>query len=117
MSVAVARQGVCSPHAERAVESDGEGLNDYTVTYRIRPRDPVVRSSWLWTREEVIDAEVGSTFADRHGGEMARHPLSLSAAGFAEDSYVLEVELTDRIAGRSIRRRGQFSVVPESSSR
>ena len=97
--------------------TDAEGLNDYTVTYRIRSRDPVVKSSWLWTREDLIDAEVGSTFADRHGGEMARHPLSLSAAGFAEDSYVLEVELTDRIAGRSIRRRGQFSVVPESSSR
>ena len=96
---------------------DPQGLNDYTVTYRIRPRDPQVRSSWLWTREETVDAEVGSTFADRHGGEMARHPLTLSAEGFSEDSYLLEVEVHDRLSDVRTRARTRFSVVPPSATR
>ncbi|MCB1163356.1 MAG: GWxTD domain-containing protein [Candidatus Krumholzibacteriia bacterium] len=95
--------------------TDADGLNDYTVTYRIRPKNPVVKSSWLWTRQEADDAEAGSTFADRHGGEMARHPLSIPAAEFAEDSYVLEVEVLDRVSGASARGRGQFSVLPPSA--
>ncbi len=91
--------------------TDAQGLNDYTVTYRIRPRHPRVKSGWLWTRERVVDAELSSTFADRHGGESARHPLSILAAEFAEDSYILEVEVRDRLRDRSAKGRTQFSVV------
>lgn len=99
------------------LSTDDEGLNDYTVTYRIRPRDPIVRSSWLWTKEEVIDAQVGSTFADRSGGRMSRHPLSIAAGDFAEDSYLLEIEVHDRLGDRSARQRARFSVVPPASAR
>lgn len=94
---------------------DAEGLNDYTVSYRIRPRNPVIKSSWLWTREEAADAEAGSTFVDRHSGEMARHPLSIPAAAFAEDSYLVEVQVQDRLSGRSATARGQFSVLSPSA--
>jgi GWxTD domain-containing protein len=97
--------------------TDDSGLNDYTVTYRIRPRNPLVKSSWLWTREENVDTEVGSTFADRHGGEMARHPLSLSAANFAEDSYLLEVEVHDRLGESLARQRARFSIVSSAKGR
>jgi len=90
---------------------DGEGLNDYAVSYRIRPRTPIVRSSWLWTLEESVNAEAGSTFVDRHRGESARHPLSIPAASFAEDSYLVEVEVRDRLSGRRALARSQFSVV------
>ncbi len=93
------------------LDTDDSGLNDYTVTYRIRPRNPLVKSSWLWTREESVETEVGSTFADRHGGEMARHPLSLSAENFSEDSYLLEVEVHDRLGGDRARQRARFSIV------
>ena len=96
---------------------DEQGLNDYTVTYRIRRQNPTVRSGWLWTREEVVDAELGETFADRHGGEMARHPLNISAADFAEDSYILEVEVSDRIGDRKTSGRTQFSVLPPAALR
>ena len=94
---------------------DDEGLNDYSVSYRIRPRTPTVKSSWLWTREEVADAEAGSTFVDRHSGEMARHPLGIPAAAFAEDSYLVEVEIHDRLSGRRATARGQFSVLSPSA--
>ncbi len=99
------------------LDTDASGLNDYTVTYRIRPLNPVVRSSWLWTREETVDTEVGSTFADRHGGEMARHPLSVSAENFGEDSYVLEVDVHDRLGECQARRQAKFSIVSSSEAR
>lgn len=88
-----------------------DGLNDYTVSYRIRPRTPVVKSAWLWTREESVDAEAGSTFVDRHSGESARHPLSIPASAFAEDGYLVEIEVQDRLSGRRALARSQFSVV------
>ena len=95
--------------------TDGQGLNDYSVTYRIRRQNPAQRSSWLWTKQEVVDAEVGSTFQDRHGGEMARHPLVVSAAEFAEDVYLLEVEVTDRLSGATSRGDARFSVVNDAA--
>lgn len=97
--------------------TDAQGLNDYLVTYRIRRRAPRLSSSWLWLREEQVDPAVSSTFADRHGGVTARHPLSIAAGGFGEDSYLVEVEVQDRISGRTATASAPFSVVPASTLR
>ncbi|MBN2172449.1 MAG: GWxTD domain-containing protein [Candidatus Krumholzibacteriota bacterium] len=97
--------------------TDAQGLNDYLVTYRIRRRAPQLRSSWLWLREERVDPAVSSTFADRHGGATARHPLSIAAGAFGEDSYLIEVDVEDRISGRTASASAPFSVVPASALR
>jgi hypothetical protein len=87
------------------------------VSYRIRRSEPQVRSSWLWTREEVVNPAVSATFLDRHGETVARHPLSVAASGFDPDNYVLEVQVTDRLSGQSARAQGRFRVVPAGSLR
>jgi len=97
--------------------TDAQGLNDYLVTYRIRRRVPRLHSSWLWLKEEQLDPTVSSTFADRHGGVTARHPLSIAAGAFGEDSYLIEVEVNDRISGRTATASAPFSVVPASALR
>lgn len=92
--------------------ADWTGLNDYKVTYRIRRLHPDVEGGWLWTRERVVDPEVSSTFRDRHGSESARHPLSISTDGFAEDSYLVEISVHDRLGGETATGSARFSILP-----
>jgi len=99
------------------LERDDEGLSDYSVSYRIRRKHPETRSRWLWTREEAVGGEVGATFLDRNGETVARHPLSVSAAGFDPDSYELEIVVGDRLSGREAVRTASFSVLPSGSLR
>jgi len=120
------------PHPLRGYDRDGEirfffevyglardeqGLSDYAVSYRIRRKNPEIRSGWFWTREEEVGGEVSATFLDRNGEDVARHPLSLDAGGFAEDAYELEVHVSDRLNGREARRTAAFSVLPSGSLR
>ncbi|MCP4548213.1 MAG: GWxTD domain-containing protein [bacterium] len=97
--------------------TDAQGLNEYTVTYRIRPKQPKIKSGWLWTKSEVVSSEIGSTFADRHGGRMARHPLSVGTGEFAEDTYILEIEVRDLQSEQSVSKRANFSVMPTTTIR
>jgi GWxTD domain-containing protein len=97
------------------LRTDAEGLNDYTVTYRIRRAQPELRTSWLWTRSLVVDPEVASTFLDRHAGATASHVLSVAVNDLAEDSYVLEIEVSDRLAGERCTGTTRFSVVNEAA--
>jgi GWxTD domain-containing protein len=99
------------------LELDEQGLSDYAVSYRIRRKNPETRSRWLWTQEETVSNEVSATFLDRHGEAVARHPLSVSAAGFVEDAYELEIEVTDRLNGKRAHRLASFSILPARSLR
>jgi GWxTD domain-containing protein len=97
--------------------TDDEGLNNYRVTYRIKNRSPQIKSGWLWTKRESFSPEVASTFVDRRHGSTTRHPLSISAANFNEDSYILDILVEDLISGQETETQTRFSVVPPSSMR
>lgn len=99
------------------LQADQEGLKNYSVRYRIRRKNPKTRSSWLWTREEVIDSEISASFHDQHGEELSRHPLTVSTQTFDSDSYLIELEVEDSLSGKIAQSRGQFSIVPAGNLR